>query len=635
MSKRIISMLLSLMMLLGCAAGESAAGTETAEKTFVKKMFPFYVGSKDVKLPTDVPLYFEEGAEDLPYMNPVDWAPLLQLILSDGGKNEYELKVDVQKEKNMIILTRENGYHACFDFNEGIIWFDDYSAFVRTDNERYYDPASLNLFRRDGQEFLMTMSDSRNRYGDITELHLKEYRIPMTVWDGAYLVPLQTLAAFFMYPLQMGIYYNGRELLLNGIGNMKNPLQSFIESLNSSGKLTPEMKKQLRDFDGTTSEKEAFLLEMLQKEPDGEQLTEQYRQMKEASAYTMYTSVSPAKRSEALIEYGYYELCLELDSFYGLKESHSIKDFNTFFLQTGLVAGLSDPDAEKADQAVCDLTFYWLDDGHSGFHSHSWMAESDPKRTLGVSNAHTSEQGSVAEAVREEFPNADLPYYEVGDTAFITFDAFDLTPEGSGVADYYTLAENGELPQDTIGIIIQAHREITRENSPIKNVVLDLSCNGGGMASAAAYTLCWFLGDAQISIQNTFTGGQSTVTYKADVNLDKKFDENDTLAGRGLNLFCLISPKSFSCGNLVPWAFKADGSVTLLGRMSGGGSCVVRPITTAWGSTLQISGNERISFVKNGSYYDVDQGVEPDYIIHSYEHFYDREALAAFINGLY
>ena len=32
-----------------------------------------------------------------------------------------------------------------------------------------------------------------------------------------------------------------------------------------------------------------------------------------------------------------------------------------------------------------------------------------------------------------------------------------------------------------IGIIAFAHREITRKNSPIKNVVLDLSCNGGGV----------------------------------------------------------------------------------------------------------------------------------------------------------
>ena len=39
--------------------------------------------------------------------------------------------------------------------------------------------------------------------------------------------------------------------------------------------------------------------------------------------------------------------------------------------------------------------------------------------------------------------------------------------------------------------------------------------------------------------------------------------------------------------------------------------------------------------LKNGAYYDVDQGVEPDFIIMSYENFYDREALADYIDRLF
>ena len=75
--------------------------------------------------------------------------------------------------------------------------------------------------------------------------------------------------------------------------------------------------------------------------------------------------------------------------------------------------------------------------------------------------------------------------------------------------------------------------------------------------------------------------------------------------------------------------------VTLLGRTSGGGSCVVGYNTTAWGSSYQYSSSKQLSFTKNGSYYNVDQGVEPDFIIDDFTHFYDREALVEFINGLY
>lgn len=140
--------------------------------------------------------------------------------------------------------------------------------------------------------------------------------------------------------------------------------------------------------------------------------------------------------------------------------------------------------------------------------------------------------------------------------------------------------------------------------------MLDLSFNGGGVANAAVFTVCWFLGNTQVSFTDPVTGAESTVSYRADVNLDHKYDNNDNLSG--LELYCLISPESFSSGNLVPMAFKADGRVTLLGKTSGGGSCIVRRLTTAWRTCFQISGASRISFVKNGAFYDVDRGVDPD-----------------------
>ena len=59
------------------------------------------------------------------------------------------------------------------------------------------------------------------------------------------------------------------------------------------------------------------------------------------------------------------------------------------------------------------------------------------------------------------------------------------------------------------------------------------------------------------------------------------------------------------------------------------------PLTTAWGTSYVTSGPIRLSFLKNGSYYDADRGVEPDYVISSYEHYYDREALVEYINSLY
>ena len=74
--------------------------------------------------------------------------------------------------------------------------------------------------------------------------------------------------------------------------------------------------------------------------------------------------------------------------------------------------------------------------------------------------------------------------------------------------------------------------------------------------------------------------------------------------------------------------------MTLLGDTSGGGSCVVRFMSSAWGSLFSMSGTKRISFVKNGSFYDVDRGVDPDVFLTRKESFYDREQLTEFINAL-
>ena len=219
----------------------------------------------------------------------------------------------------------------------------------------------------------------------------------------------------------------------------------------------------------------------------------------------------------------------------------------------------------------------------------------------------------------------------MGNTAYVTFDEFRMNQ----AVDYYAAAEKGEIPDpatDTLGLVYYAHQQITRENSPIENVVLDLSMNGGGMAPTAIWVVSWFLGETQLSVTNTATGAESTVAYRDDVNFDHQYDEKDTISH--LNLYCLPTPRSFSCGNLVPWAFKADGRVTLLGRVSGGGACSVNYLTTAWGTSYQLSGLDRMSFVKNGAYYDVDQSVEPDVFIRDYRNFYDRSALTEIVNGL-
>ncbi|MBR3431031.1 MAG: hypothetical protein IKG87_13105 [Clostridia bacterium] len=634
--KKLIALLLCICLALGMVP---AVAEDAAETVITSKTFPVYSKAVGNVWREDFPVYFLNGVEDLPFINLEDWKDVLKYAYDDTdftGEKKYDLTLETSEDGKAVTLTRETGYYMVVDFEEGTITYPDYVMFVQPPFLPYLEiggsPETMN-----GEPYLLKHTQSRNLYGDITVVNLKEYDIPMVAQDGKYLLPMQTLNAFSLGYMDTSLYYNGQALYLSGIQTMQDPKDALNANPALAAFVTPDVMEKFQAREGAWTEKIDYLMELISESSEaGKQFAEEYYKSAENSLYLQYASAPDAPRSSELIRYGFNELALEMDCFYGLKEAHNITDFSIFFMQNELGAGLMDPDAAKADQAVADLTQYWFDDGHSAYISSSYLSGSGTNTNYGFTFTGSQTLAQKLTALRAQNPNAGLPYYEVGDTAYVTFDQFIATADGNNLADYYKLVKEGkDLPQDTIGIIHEAHKQITRENSPIKNVVMDLSLNGGGMAFTAFFTLGWFLGDGNYSYRNTFTGSQTTRYFRADVNLDHQFDENDTLAGRGLNLYCLISPKSFSCGNLVPWVLKSSGEVTLLGKTSGGGSCVVGFATTAWGTSYRYSSPKRLSFVKNGAYYDVDQGVEPDHVIDNYANFYDRDALTEFIHGLY
>jgi hypothetical protein len=245
----------------------------------------------------------------------------------------------------------------------------------------------------------------------------------------------------------------------------------------------------------------------------------------------------------------------------------------------------------------------------------------------GLSSRRDDETGSMYFQARENADHAIEAYEEVGNTAYITFDHFVMQVNAD---TYYTGEVDVETDPssesaETAALMIYAHEQITRENSPIENVVIDLSLNGGGAVDAAAIVCAWFLGEASLITTSAMTGAASTATYRADINLDGVFDEKDTV--RDKKLFCLIGPYSFSCGNLVPNIFRSSGRVTLLGKQSGGGSCSVLGMSTARGSLFNISSPKRMSYMKNGSYYDTDTGIQPGSGVGNHRNALTKESL--------
>ena len=576
--RKAFSWLLALMMIISTSVSLAETEYEEDQIDVERKVVPAYFGSMEAE--TEFTICLLNDVDDLPWITPEDLRELLVLFYGVYNNDQkYELEISTEDNGKVVKLWRENGSFLEFDFNKDEVAFSDYDLFLHDSSESsQMDILSGSGFSETGEPELFSRltQGSFERAGAVILLSLSDYSISLPFADGTGYIPLQLISDFILSPeFSMCAYYNKKALFFANQGRF-----------GEAGERTP-----LGEY---------------------------------------YYSAQPCERSSALAEYGYHELCLALDCLYGLKEIHAIDTFDRIFWEIGYDEELKSSDAQTADDVLANFINFYLDDLHSGFMGFSWMnAKKEANSYSGPANSWYDMTEEEYTGIRKQYLG-DKPatYMEVGNTAYITFDEFDNDDWNV----YYEVLETGVIPNDTIGLMIYAHQQIYRDDSPVENVVFDLSCNDGGTVDAALFIISWILGDTSFCIKNTFTGAMSNLMYRADVNLDRKFDWGDVLTDK--NLFCLVSPLSFSCGNLLPAVFKNFQKVTLIGRTTGGGSCTIMPLSTAWGSSIQISGFNRMSFFKNGSFYDIDRGVDPDIYLTHISTFYDREKLTELINGL-
>ena len=580
MRKLICRALLVCLVLMPAA---SALGETAQAHRIDAKTLDFYYDDLDTVAPGTI--YFIDGS-DVPYLALSDWQDIMANILgsdSEGSEMLDGFEMRFSMEGSTGVLTREDGYTAAFDCDADTLHFLDFDAFQRVSSDSLLTDMVWTAAQSPDEpvRYFLRSQNSYERYGREVTVNAADYGIDFIAQDGECYVPMQTLSDFLLGSFYTSIFWNGEMLAIGP-----------PEMIGRPGQLTPLAKR--------------------------------------------YYSATPRALSEAMAKFAYGELCMALDHLYGLKASHDIESFDELFDDTGLKPALTGTDPVQADAALYQLFMVHLDDLHTAFRLPSPLSGVDVvdgfKEELGDGQsglAYDAQAKRYVSARTTAYPDGMPSYEEIGNTAYITLDNFRMPTQD---VDYYQTPPTAQA-EDTFGIMIYAYSQITREDSPIENVVLDLACNKGGLGNAAIYTMASFLGAGSLSTRNALSGALVTGTYTIDIDLDGRADEKD-LGLTDKNLFCLESPLSFSCGNLVPCAFKASGQVSLLGRASGGGACFVQSLSTAYGTCCQISGPVLISFIKNGSFYDTDRGAEPDFPLMNPESFYDRQALTDFINGL-
>ncbi|MBO4624413.1 MAG: hypothetical protein J5646_02845 [Bacteroidales bacterium] len=350
-------------------------------------------------------------------------------------------------------------------------------------------------------------------------------------------------------------------------------------------------------------------------------------------------------RPADLAEFNYKELCFAMDHFYGypgrialndtLKEKGLDKTLEEN-LECGPVIKkllLSDRLADYFVGMLGLLGVYF--DGHTSMDlTGNAMEEGDTEKYSelfeeyraavtshqDVVNTAIASLGSMAEmiadrqsvsALRPQAYGQGVTYIKKGDTAVCVFDSFnDLNEEAWNA--YYDgkgpkpTVENTE--DDDMVIFLDALQKAAADPE-VKNLVIDITANGGGSADLVVAMTSLIMGKSYISMDNSLTGQRAIVEYEVDRNFNGAFDKADADVHYDLNFAVLTSGMSFSCGNLFPSILK-DGGVPVMGTTSGGGACAIQAMCTADGFCYQISSfRARLNTLEGEN---IDAGVTPD-----------------------
>ena len=199
----------------------------------------------------------------------------------------------------------------------------------------------------------------------------------------------------------------------------------------------------------------------------------------------------------------------------------------------------------------------------------------------------------------------------VGDTCVIYFEGFeeDLTRSES----FYTkLPTKDDLDSSSFGLFYYAFEKI-KANGNVKNVVIDLSNNGGGSAAALVSTLGFLSkdGEVRISYRDLLNRNYREENYHVDTNLDGRFDDQDGYGGQ-YKFYVLTNGTSYSCANAFPYFAQQQKLAKVIGEKPGGGDCVVAYYIDAYGHVGAISGAKQLGIMEGDVFTSDESAVEVD-----------------------
>ena len=397
---------------------------------------------------------------------------------------------------------------------------------------------------------------------------------------------------------------------------------------------------------------------------------------------------------ENMKRYAYNFLTYRLDNFYGIKNDLGVDTFTKYFKETKRqISSLDGPissspdtiynyfmNTKNIDEYSVVLNYVVsniLGDGHTVYMGSSPLVSNfntlNDSTLASLNNSDRSNKimtdMTTFSNLREEAINSylnleqqsmpmklsDECFITEGSTAILMFDSFTGSP-----ITYEIYAQISEMIDNQLLPAFEDYRndrdvtstyqmlnsfvgnfaaflfafKVIEKLPEIKNVVFDITNNGGGAVLAVPQILSFLTDDPYFTDSCTIDGSICEYHYKVDLNGDKTIDSKDTYKGK-YNFYVLQSDMSFSCGSLFPAAVKNAGIAKIIGaRLSGGGACSVSYGSDVFGTQLRLS-STHASMVrqKDGSWTTNDRGVEADYVLDT-SYWYDFAKLNTYLNSL-
>ncbi len=352
-------------------------------------------------------------------------------------------------------------------------------------------------------------------------------------------------------------------------------------------------------------------------------------------------------RSTALSEFNYQLLRFQIENYYGLKEEliaqKGFTDFDSFVKAKGLKDKLLSTDSQVYDEGLSEFLMKYIDDGHTKYTGRSVFSGPQEVTSADLSNRYMGPRRGTLLAKRQEYVDyrksilgedvEQVGLFIEGETAVIRFDVFNhllplITDPGHAMDDF-TIGYL--MDRSTPFGFMRAFEEIEK-HSEIKNVVYDLTCNGGGMVLTIPFLAAYFTKDPIICLRDNLAGVVREFHYDVDLNKDGVYHgEGDTFADK-YHFYILTSDFSFSCGSALPTVAHIAG-IDIIGTKCAGGACNVAGFSDACGSIYTLSAPQQIGYYdKDGNFINDDAGIPLTHEV-SKEAWYDLTKLNQAIKG--